>query len=120
MSLFKFSKKHEPNLSEGPACSCNGPVPSYREENAVADGELKNVKVLGGGCSKCEALLKNTNEALQNMNISPEVEYVTDMSRIAAYGIMSTPALMANDKIISMGSVLSASDIEKLLKKIGY
>ena len=41
MSLFKFSKKHEPNVSEGPACSCNGPVPSYREENAVADGEVQ-------------------------------------------------------------------------------
>jgi small redox-active disulfide protein 2 len=120
MSLFNFSKKSETNASEGPVCSCNGPVPTYRENSEIADGESKNVKVLGGGCSKCEALLKNTNEALKNMNIPLEAEYITDMTRIAGYGIMSTPALMANEKVISMGSVPSTSDIEKLLRKIGY
>lgn len=75
-----------------------------------------NVKVLGGGCSKCEALLANTKEAVANTGIEAEVEYVTDFAVIASYGIMSTPALMVDEKIVSMGRVLKSSDIEKFLK----
>lgn len=75
-----------------------------------------NVKVLGGGCSKCETLLANTKEAITNAGIEAEVEYITDFSVIGSYGIMSMPALMVDEKIVSMGKVLKSSDIEKLLK----
>lgn len=77
---------------------------------------MMNVKVLGGGCSKCETLLANTKEAITNAGIEAEVEYITDFAVIGAYGIMSTPALMVDEKIVSMGKVLKSSDIEKLLK----
>ena len=46
-----------------------------------------------------------------------EVEYVTDMQKIASYGVMSTPALVINEKVVSMGKVLKKEDIIKLLKK---
>lgn len=75
-----------------------------------------NVKVLGGGCSKCETLLANAKEAVAKANVEAEVEYVTDFSVIAGYGIMSTPALIIDEKIVSMGKVLKSSEIEKLLK----
>ena len=75
-----------------------------------------NVKVLGGGCSKCETLLANTKKAITNAGIEAEVEYITDFAVIGTYGIMSTPALMVDEKIVSMGKVLKSSDIEKLLK----
>lgn len=75
-----------------------------------------NIKVLGGGCSKCEALLANTKEAITNTGIEADVEYITDFAVIGAYGIMSTPALVVDEKIVSMGKVLKSSDIEKLLK----
>lgn len=77
---------------------------------------MMNVKVLGGGCSKCETLLENAREAVTNLGIEAEVEYITDFAVIGSYGIMSTPALMVDDKIVSMGKVLKSSDIEKYLK----
>ena len=74
-----------------------------------------NIKVLGGGCCKCENLLSAVKEAVAEKGIEAEIEYITDMSRIMEYGIMSTPALMVNNKVVSMGRVLKAKDIAKLL-----
>ena len=75
-----------------------------------------NVKVLGGGCSKCETLLANTKEAVAKIGVEAEVEYITDFAVIAGYGIMSTPALIVDEKIVSMGKVLKSSEIEKFLQ----
>ncbi len=75
-----------------------------------------NVKVLGGGCSKCETLLANTKEAVAKVGVDAEVEYITDFAVIAGYGIMSTPALIVDEKIVSMGKVLKSSEIEKFLQ----
>ena len=75
-----------------------------------------NVKVLGGGCSKCETLLANTKEAVANVGVEAEVEYITDFAVIGSYGIMSMPALVVDEKVVSMGKVLKSSEIEELLK----
>ena len=75
-----------------------------------------NVKVLGGGCSKCETLLANTKEAVANVGVEAEVEYITDFAVIGSYGIMSMPALVVDEKVVSMGKVLNSSEIEELLK----
>ncbi len=74
-----------------------------------------NIKVLGGGCSKCEALLANVKEALAESAKEADVEYITDFSVIAGYGIMSTPALMIDGKVISGGKVLKPKEIIKYL-----
>jgi small redox-active disulfide protein 2 len=74
-----------------------------------------NIKVLGGGCCKCENLLSAVKEAVAEKGVDTEIEYITDMSRIMEYGIMSTPALMVNNKVVSMGRALKAKDIAKLL-----
>ena len=76
-----------------------------------------NIKVLGGGCSRCETLLAAVKEAVAGTGIEAEIEYITDMARIMEYGIMSTPALMVDNKIVSMGRVLRTKEIEKLLEK---
>ena len=75
-----------------------------------------NVKVLGGGCHKCETLLANTREAVANVGVEAEIEYITDFAVIAGYGIMSMPALIVDEKIVSMGKVLKSSEIESFLK----
>lgn len=75
-----------------------------------------NVKVLGGGCSKCETLLANTKEAVANVGVEAEVEYITDFAVIGSYGIMSMPALVVDEKVVSMGKVLKSSEIEEFLK----
>ena len=77
---------------------------------------MMNVKVLGGGCSKCETLLANTKEAIANAKIEAEVEYITDFAVIGSYGIMSMPALVVDEKVVSMGKVLKSSEIESFLK----
>lgn len=74
------------------------------------------VKVLGGGCGKCEKLLANAREAVEKTGVDADVEYITDFAVIGSYGIMSTPALMIDDKIVSMGKVLKSIEIEKFLR----
>jgi small redox-active disulfide protein 2 len=73
-----------------------------------------NIKVLGGGCCKCENLLGAVKEAVAEKGVDAEIEYITDMQKILEYGIMSTPALMINNKVVSMGIVLKAKDVVKL------
>ncbi len=75
-----------------------------------------NIKVLGGGCSRCETLLKEAKSAVANLGIDAEIEYITDMAKIAESGIMGMPALVVNDKVVSTGRVLKAAEIEKFLK----
>ena len=52
------------------------------------------------------------------MGLSAPVEYITDMEKVMAYGVMSMPAIVVNEQVVSMGKVLKAADVEKLLKKI--
>ena len=54
------------------------------------------------------------------MGLSAQVEYVTEMEKIMTYGAMRMPALVVNEQVVSMGSVLKAAEVEKLLRKLGY
>ena len=74
-----------------------------------------NIKVLGGGCSKCEALLANTKKAAAERGVDAEIEYITDSSAIAGDGSMRTPALMIDGTVLSSGRVLNEKQIGKLL-----
>ena len=118
MSLF--GKKKEANVKAEPVCACNGNAPEFEADAQSAADGLNSVKVLGSGCKSCHALLESTNEALKKMGKPFEAEYITDMQTIAAYGVMSTPALAVNERVVSMGKVMNAAEVEKLLHKIGY
>jgi small redox-active disulfide protein 2 len=74
------------------------------------------IKILGSGCKKCVALAHNAETALQAAGIDAEIEKVTDVVTISSYGIMSTPGLVIDEKVVSSGRVLSATDIGALLK----
>ncbi len=78
-------------------------------------GKIVSVKVLGSGCAKCHKLLENVKVALKNKEIYIEAEFVTDIEKAMAYGVMSFPALIVNEKIASVGKVLSAEEIEKII-----
>ena len=78
------------------------------------------IKVLGSGCKSCHALLEATQEAVHSMGFTIEVEYVTDMEKIMRYGVMSMPALVVNEKVVSMGKVLKSNDVIALLHKLGF
>ena len=77
--------------------------------------ENLTVKVYGSGCKGCQTLHQNVIDALAEMNIAAEVQYITDMQKIMERGVMSLPALAVNDKIVSAGKVLSVADVKKYL-----
>ena len=124
MALFNFGKKKEETKAPACACSCGCATGEATEVVNTCCGEAVNgiccIKVLGSGCKSCHALLEASKEAVKNMGLSLEVEYVTDMERIMEYGVMSVPALVVNENVVSMGKVLKAADIENLLHKLGY
>lgn len=73
------------------------------------------IKILGGGCAKCNQLEAATVAALQERNMNYAIEHVTDFTQIAAYGVMSTPALVIDGKVVSYGRVLKKDEVMKLL-----
>ena len=75
-----------------------------------------SIKILGSGCKSCHALCENAQAAAKSVGIEAQVELITDMKKIMEYGVMSTPALVVNEKVVSMGRVLKEADIAKLLK----
>lgn len=75
------------------------------------------VKVLGSGCAKCNALEAAAKEALTALGMDTSIEHVTDFAEIATYGVMSTPALVVNGKVVSYGKVLKKDEVIALLKQ---
>ena len=76
------------------------------------------IKVLGSGCPSCKKLLENTKEAVKELNIDTDIEYITDLEKIMASGVMSIPALIINDNVVSKGKVLSKDEITKIIKSL--
>ena len=75
------------------------------------------IKVLGTGCKKCATLTNNTKEAVKNLEIDAEVIKVEDIQEILAMAVMSTPALVIDGELKSIGKSLSVADVEKLIKE---
>ena len=73
------------------------------------------IKILGSGCAKCKKLAANAQQAVDEMGIDARVEKVEKMEDIMGYGVMSTPALVVDEKVKVMGKVPSAEDIKKYL-----
>ena len=117
-----FGKKKDENKGskqEQSGCCCGASCNSDSVEAAketLSTGS--NVKVLGGGCAKCNALEASVKEALAELGMTDEIDHVTDFGQIAAMGVMSTPALVVDNKVVSMGKVLSKEDAIKVIKKV--
>lgn len=75
------------------------------------------IKVLGSGCKNCVALKENTEAALKETGIEAEVVKVENMKDIVSYGVMQTPALVIDEKVVSYGKVLKPQDIVKIIEK---
>lgn len=118
MTLFNLKKK-----KSSCDCDCNCGSKPKKINVRVADtccGEKVDgvccVKVLGSGCKNCHTLFENVKAAVKNFGLEIEPEYITDMQKIMEYGVMNMPALVVNEKVVSMGKVLKPTDVEKLLK----
>lgn len=77
------------------------------------------IKILGSGCKNCMTLAENTKAALKELNKEAEIEKVTDFAEIAKFGVMSTPALVIDERVVSFGKVLKPKEIIKIIEKAG-
>ena len=110
MALFNLKKKSEPK-----ACCCDCGEGCCTGEDAPVQSA---VKVLGGGCKNCHKLMDNTQEALQSLGMDAQVDLVSDNAAIAAYGVMSTPALVVDGQVVSTGRVLSPEQAADAIKTV--
>lgn len=108
-----FSKKKE----ETKSCCCGGACTSESMAQAEMAKAATGVNVLGSGCAKCNALESAVRSALEELGMDTTIEHVTDFAQIAAYGIMSTPALAVDGKVVSYGKVLSKDEAKAVIQK---
>ena len=78
---------------------------------------MKEIKVLGTGCSKCTTLYDNVKSAVAELGIDATVEKEQDIMKIMEYNVMSVPALVVDGSVLSTGKVLTIEEVKKLLCK---
>lgn len=74
------------------------------------------IEILGSCCSNCEKLKKETEEVVKEMGISADVEKVSDIQKIAGYGVMRTPSIVVNGKVKAIGRVPRKDEIKKYIQ----
>ncbi|MGM9537410.1 MAG: thioredoxin family protein [Candidatus Onthomonas sp.] len=105
MALFNFGRKKK---EQGAPARCCG---------ERLDG-ICCVKILGTGCKTCHEQYEAVKAAAEHLGLTVEVEYVTDLQKIMEYGVMSMPAIVVNEQVVSMGKMLKASEVEGLLRRL--
>ena len=114
MALFKRKNTEKQTAS----CNCGGDI----DADSLAKAETEKaagarVKVLGTGCTKCNALEAAAKAALEKLGMDTTLDHITDFAQIAAYGVMTTPALVVDGKVVSYGKVLKVDEVVKILQK---
>jgi small redox-active disulfide protein 2 len=76
---------------------------------------MKQVKILGSGCAKCNQLADAVKALIAAEGIEADVQKVQDIQEIVSYGVMSTPALVVDGKVVCSGKVPSNDELRKML-----
>lgn len=76
---------------------------------------MKDIKVLGSGCANCKTTLKLIEEVAQSRGVAVNLEKVEDMAAILGYGVMSTPGVVIDGKVVHAGGVPDRKKIESWL-----
>ena len=108
-----FGKKKEEK-----SCCCGSGCTPEKMAQAEAAKTTAGVKVLESGCAKCHALEEAARAALAELNMDTTIDDVTDFSQIAAYGVMTTPALVVDGKVVSYGKALKKDEVKALIQKV--
>lgn len=117
MVLFGLIKR-KGNADTDSGCSC-----STGENSGTQNKEksmIYEMKVLGAGCKTCHAQYEEAMAAAKHMGLAISVEYITDMERVMSYGAMRMPILVVNGRVVAMGKLLKANEIETLLHGCGF
>lgn len=76
---------------------------------------MKKIQILGTGCAKCEKLAANAKQAADQLGLEYELVKIKDLNEIMSFGIMTTPGLAVDGKVLTAGKLPSPAEIEKLL-----
>ena len=76
---------------------------------------MKHIKVLGSGCASCKNTMQLLGEVAQSKGVDVEIEKVEELQEIVAFGVMSTPAVVIDGKVVHAGSIPSRSQVEEWL-----
>ncbi len=109
-----FGKKTPP--AENTSCGCQGNCEADKAEKVAETAA--SVKVLGSGCAKCNQLEVAAKAALGQLGMDTTIDHVTDFAQIAAYGVMSTPALVVDGEVVSYGKVLKVAEVVEILRQM--
>lgn len=100
MSIFGFGKKKE---EQKQSCCCGGNCTPETMQVAEAEKKESGIKILGGGCAKCNALEAATEEALRELGMDATIDHVRDFEKIAAYGVMTTVGTVISSSLVAYG-----------------
>ena len=78
------------------------------------------IKILGPGCTNCVNLERVTREAVTELGLDAQIEKVTDFPTIVGYGVMSTPGLVVDEKVVMSGRVPTAAAVRELLASLTF
>lgn len=76
---------------------------------------MKEIKILGTGCSRCKTLVKATQDMVSELGIEATVTKEEDIMKIMEYGVMRTPGLVINEKVVLSGRIPSSGELKDLL-----
>ncbi len=113
MGLFNRDKRDKKT-----SCCCGNNYSPETIAQAEAGKASCGVKVLGSGCTKCNELEQAARDALSELGMDTTIDHVTDFAQIAAYGVMTTPALVVDGKVVSYGKVLKKDEAKVLIQKV--
>lgn len=108
MSIFKTKKN-----DEGLTCSLYVSE-DISDIDTTIDESINVIKVLGAGCSSCHKQYEYVQEVVNELNMNIQIIYVTDLNEVMAYGVMSMPSLVINDKVVIEGRLLKPKALRKL------
>ena len=118
MGIFKSKE----DANHDSKCACGGSC--HDSESKCSCGgachgteKIARIIVLGACCKKSEKMFKNTKDAVKNVGLDEEVKNIGDDIEIANYGVMQTPALVIDGKVVSVGKLLTVEQIEIILKE---
>lgn len=117
MSLFNLKMKIKTKNNKSSGCCCGNCNASAIENAEKTKNSGSYVKILGSDGEKCKQLKSAVYEALKELSMDTSIDYITDFAEIAVYGIMTTPALVVDGKVVSIGKVLKKDEIINILKK---
>lgn len=75
------------------------------------------IKVLGSGCANCKHLLQIVEYAVKQLEVEAQIQYITDMAEISTYGLLRTPGLIINNKVVSYGRVPKLDEVKEMISK---